>query len=301
MIKNGKAYVDNTPLEQMREERLKCIESACRNKTPEENMKIFEKMINKEKDIDGYVLRAKINHKDKNGTMRDPVLFRTVREPQHHRTKDKYTLYPTYDFACPVIDSLEGVTHALRSNEYTDRVPQYHWILQNLEMRDVEIFEFSRLNFEYALLSKRKLQQLVDAKKVSGWDDPRFATFRGVLRKGLRVETLIEFMLEQGPSTKSTLMEWDKLWATNKPYIDPISPRFSAVSVEKASDIFIENGPKEVEAVSVPCYQKNPDLGNRPQYRSSNAIIEFEDATQVKEGQKIILMGWGVMLIKTKE
>lgn len=88
-------------------------------------------MINGEKDIDGYVLRGKINYQDKNGTMRDPVFFRTIRE-SHHRTKNKFTLYPTYDFACPVIDSLEGVTHALRSNEYTDRVPQYHWILKNL-------------------------------------------------------------------------------------------------------------------------------------------------------------------------
>lgn len=82
-------------------------------------------------------------------------------------------------------------------------------------------------------------------------------------------------MLEQGPSTKNTLMEWDKLWAINKTYIDNISPRYSAVSVEKVCDIFIENGPKEIEAVSVPCFQKNPDLGNRPQFRSSNAIIEF--------------------------
>lgn len=206
-------------------------------------MQLFEKMIKGE--ADSYVLRGKINYKDKNGTMRDPVFFRTIKQA-HHRTGTKFSLYPTYDFACPVIDSLEGVTHAMRSNEYTDRVPQYHWILKNLEMRDVEIFQFSRLNFEYALLSKRKLQFLVDNKKVSGWDDPRFATFRGVLRKGLRVETLIEFMLEQGPSTKNTLMEWDKLWAINKGYIDNICPRYSAVSVEKACDIFIENGPKEL-------------------------------------------------------
>ena len=168
-------------------------------------------------------------------------------------------------------------------------------------MRDVEIFEFSRLNFEYALLSKRKLQSLVDGKKVSGWDDPRFATFRGVLRKGLRVETLIEFMLEQGPSTKSNLMEWDKLWAINKGYIDNISPRYSAVSIEKACDVFIENGPKTLEAITVPCFQKNPALGNRAQYRSSNILLEFEDAKLVNDGQKFILMGWGVMLVKTKE
>lgn len=141
----------------------------------------------------------------------------------------------------------------------------------------------------------------MDAEKVSGWDDPRFATFRGVLRKGLKVETLIEFMLEQGPSTKATLMEWDKLWATNKGYIDNECPRYSAVSVEKACDIFIENGPKELESVTVPCFQKNPSLGNRPQYRSSNVILEFEDAKLVNEGQKMILMGWGVMLIKSKE
>ena len=270
IIKKGLAYCDNTPVERMRDERLKFVESQCRNQTIEENMALFESMIKGQND--GYVLRGKINYQDKNGAMRDPVFFRTQREP-HHRTGTRFTLYPTYDFACPVIDSLEGVTHALRSNEYTDRVPQYHWILKALGMRDVDIFEFSRLNFEYALLSKRKLQYLIDNKKVTGWDDPRFATFRGVLRKGLKVETLIEFMLEQGPSTKNTLMEWDKLWAVNKSYIDNICPRYSAVSVEKASHIYITNGPKELEAVTIPCFNKNPALGNRPQYRSSNIVI----------------------------
>lgn len=244
MIKNGKAYCDNTPLEQMREERGKKIESKNRNLPVEKSLEIFDKMI--EGKADEYCLRAKIDMNSPNGCLRDPVMFRTQREP-HHRTGTKYTLYPTYDLACPIVDTIEGVTHVLRTNEYADRIPQYKWILNALDLPDLEIYEYSRLNLEYTCLSKRKLQWFVDTKRVDGWDDPRFPTYRGVIRKGIRKETLIEFMLEQGPSKATNLMEWDKLWATNKRIIDPICPRFMAVSVDKASTLEVLNGPEKPE------------------------------------------------------
>jgi glutamyl-tRNA synthetase len=298
LIGKGLAFVDNTPKDQMQDERKKCIESKNRNLSVEENHKIFCQMI--EGKADDYALRAKIDMKSTNGTLRDPVLFRTIKTP-HHRTGKKYSLYPTYDFACPIVDSLEGVTHVLRTNEYADRIPQFKWILKALDLPELEIYEYSRLNLEYTVLSKRKLQWFVDTKRVSGWDDPRFPTYRGVLRKGIRKETLIEFMLEQGPSKNTNLMEWDKLWATNKRIIDPMCPRFAAVSVEKASTVEIINGPEKPEAFAVAASPTNAALGTRPYWKTKNILLEFQDAEEIQVDEKVTFMNWGNFLIKSKE
>ena len=299
LISEGKAYLDNTPVEQMRQERIKKIESACRNQTPEKNLEIFELMLQGK--AEDYCVRAKINMQDNNGCLRDPVMARASNVP-HHKTGTKYKVYPTYDFACPIVDSVEGVTHVLRTNEYADRIPQYMWVLDALKWPRLEIYEYSRLNFEYTCLSKRKLNWFVTTNQVEGWSDPRFPTLRGVLRKGVRVETLVEFMLEQGPSKRSNLMEWEKLWAINKRIIDPICPRFSAVSVNKASRLTVVNGPEEPVAVTVEMSKLNKNLGKRPMWRSNNILIEFDDAeTILNEGVKVTLMNWGNFKILTKE
>ena len=126
LISRNLAYLDNTPVEQMREERTKKIDSATRNLSVEENLAIYDRLLAGEADT--YCVRAKINMQSPNGCMRDPVLARASKVP-HHRTGTKYKVYPTYDFACPVVDSIEGVTHVLRTNEYADRIPQYMWVL----------------------------------------------------------------------------------------------------------------------------------------------------------------------------
>lgn len=299
LIKKGLAYADNTDVETMRKQRQARIESEGRSFSIQKNLELFEKMLKGE--ADDYCLRAKINMNSDNGCMRDPVLGRTHRTP-HQRTGKKYTFYPTYDFACPIVDHLEKVTHMLRTNQYADRIPQYYWIMDALGFPRHEIYEYSRLNLQYTCLSKRKLQWFVDTKRVDGWDDPRFPTVRGVLRKGIRVETLTEFMLEQGPSKRANLMEWEKLWAINKRIIDPICPRYSAVRVEKASRILIENVPKEPEAVTVAMNKLNLPLGDRPLWKSSNILVDFLDADKlINVGEKVTLMNWGNVLIKTKE
>jgi glutamyl-tRNA synthetase len=299
LITKGKAYCDNTPVEEMREQRTKKIESKCRNTSVEENLKIYEQV--KKGDADEYCIRAKIDMQNNNGCLRDPVLARVSRIP-HHRTGTKYLLYPTYDFACPLIDSYEGVTHVLRTNEYADRIPQYKWVLKAFDLPELEIYEYSRLNLEYTVLSKRKLTWFVDSGKVEGWDDPRFPTFRACVRKGIRVETLTEFMMEQGPSKRSNLMEWEKIWAINKRIIDPICPRYVAVSVNKASRIIVTNGPKEPEVITIPNNKLNLELGERPLWKSNELLVEFDDADQlIVVGEKITLMNWGNFMINTKE
>lgn len=229
LIKEGKAYADDTPLEEMRAQRMEGLPSARRDASPEENLKHFDEMNSGSADSARWCLRAKMSVNNPNKAMRDPVIYRCNGEIPHARTGNTWKMYPTYDFACPVVDSLEGITHALRSNEYHDRNPQYAWMLDALGLRGVEIWDFGRMNFVYTLLSKRKLQWFVDHGAVSGWDDPRFPTVRGIRRRGMTIECIRQFILSQGPSQHIINMEWDNIWALNKRLIDPVVPRYTAL------------------------------------------------------------------------
>lgn len=183
-IKEGKAYADNTEHELMKKQRMDGIESSCRNNSIEENLRIWNELL--EGRMKEYCIRAKVDMQCKNKCMRDPVIFRHCETP-HQRTGSKYKVYPTYDFACPIVDSVEGVTHALRSNEYADRNHLYNWFLTNLGLRKVNIYDFSRINFVSTTLSKRKLGWFVENNLVDGWSDPRFPTVKGILRRGMLI------------------------------------------------------------------------------------------------------------------
>lgn len=196
LLHEGKAYVDDTPREEMQKERMDGIDSKCRNNAVVENLALWREMIiGSERGLQCCV-RGKLGMQDPNKACRDPVYYRCNLVP-HHRIGSKYKVYPTYDFACPFVDSYEGITHALRSNEYHDRNAQYHRILEEMGLRKVEIYEFSRLNMVYTLLSKRKLLWFVQNGKVEGWDDARFPTVQGIVRRGLKIEALIQFILQQ--------------------------------------------------------------------------------------------------------
>ena len=187
MISEGLAYVDPSPQEEQQKNRWDGKENEHRSASVEENLRLWKEMhLGSEEGVKCCV-RAKIDMQSDNRALRDPGIYRCNATP-HAKTKDKYKAYPTYDLACPIVDSLEGVTHALRDRQYKDRDAQYQWFIDNLRLRKVELESFSRINFVRTLLSKRKLQWLIDEKKAEGWDDPRFPTVKGILRRGMTVE-----------------------------------------------------------------------------------------------------------------
>ncbi|KAF9013924.1 glutamate-tRNA ligase [Cyathus striatus] len=302
LIKSGKAYADDTDQETMRKQRWDGIPSVHRDDSVEDNLKHFEEMKSGSTEGQRWCIRAKMSVDDPNKALRDPVIFRCNMLP-HHRTGDKWKIYPTYDFACPVVDSIEGVTHALRTNEYRDRNPQYQWMIEALGLRKVDIWDFSRLNFIYTLLSKRKLHWFVDNGLVGGWDDPRFPTVRGIRRRGMTVEALTQFMLAQGPSQAVVSLEWDSIWTLNKKIIDPIAPRHWAIVKDKAQysvPVTINGGPSTPEVKSVPKHKKNVDIGEKKTVYTSNILIEQDDAASFDDREEVTLMDWGNAIVKSK-
>lgn len=303
LIKEGKAYCDDTVLEVMRQQRMDGDPSARRERSVEENLKIFtEEMKNGTEEGLKNCLRAKLDYKNLNKALRDPVIYRCNLIP-HHRTGSTWKMYPTYDFCVPVVDALEGVTHSLRTIEYRDRNPQYDWMLQAMNLRKVHIYDFGRVNFVRTLLSKRKLQWFVDKKYVGNWDDPRFPTVRGVRRRGMTVEALRNFVISQGPSKNIINLDWSVIWALNKKVIDPVAPRFTAIAEENAVPVTLLDGPIEPKTEEKPKHKKNPDVGLKPVIYYKNVLIEQEDAQTLADGEEVTFMDWGNVIIKsiTKE
>ncbi|WVZ71637.1 hypothetical protein U9M48_020204 [Paspalum notatum var. saurae] len=297
LIMQGKAYVDDTPREQMKDERASGLESKCRNNTVEENMSLWREMINGTESGMQCCVRGKLDMQDPNKSLRDPVYYRCNIDP-HHRVGSKYKVYPTYDFACPFVDALEGATHALRSSEYHDRNAQYYRILQDMGLRRVEIYEFSRLNMVYTLLSKRKLLWFVQNKKVDDWTDPRFPTIQGIVRRGLKIEALIQFILEQGASKNLNLMEWDKLWTINKKIVDPVCARHTAVLKDQRVLLTLTNGPEESFIRILPRHKKYEGAGNKATTFTKRIWLEYADASVISTSQEVTLMDWGNAIIK---
>ncbi|KAL7579662.1 hypothetical protein ACA910_021812 [Epithemia clementina (nom. ined.)] len=298
LMQQGLAYMDDTPQEQMKVERENRVDSKRRNQTPEEALQFFELMCSGSPEGASFCLRAKIDMTLDNGTMRDPVLYRQNLTP-HHRSGSTYKAYPTYDLACPIVDSLEGVTHALRTTEYDARNEQYQWILQALGLRRPRNQNFSRVNFEATLLSKRKLTWFVDNGYVTGWDDPRFPTVRGVVRRGIDIAALREFMYSQGASKNVVNMVWHTFFANNKKEIDGKAKRYMAIDKEKHTKLMITNGPKESDFAfkETTFHPKDPDMGSRVMRLSDTVLLENVDVEGIEVGEDIVLLRWGVVKI----
>ncbi|PWA55621.1 Aminoacyl-tRNA synthetase, class I, conserved site-containing protein [Artemisia annua] len=309
LIKEGKAYVDDTPREQMQKERMDGIDSKCRNNTVDENIKLWEEMKAGSQRGLQCCVRGKLDMQDPNKSLRDPVYYRCNPIP-HHRIGSEYKIYPTYDFACPFVDSIEGITHALRSSEYHDRNAQYFRIQEDMGLRKVHIYEFSRLNLVYTLLSKRKLLWFVENGKVDGWDDARFPTVQGIVRRGLQVEALIQFILEQGASKNLNLMEWDKLWNINKKIIDPVCPRHTAIVEEGRVLLTLTDGPETPFVRMIPKHKKFQGAGEKATTFTKKIWIEQADAKAIEQAVakaiaekkpptvEVTLMDWGNAIVE---
>ncbi len=297
MLKDGNAYVDDTDQMTMRDERMHGKASRRRDASVEENLAHFEDMKKGTEEGVRWCARAKMSVDNPNKAMRDPVIYRCNPE-LHHRTGSKWKIYPTYDFACPIVDSLEGITHALRTTEYRDRNPQYEWVLDALNLRKVQIWDFARMNFIRTLLSKRKLAKLVDQGVVWGWDDPRFPTIRGIRRRGMTIDALREFILKQGPSKNIVNLDWTLFWATNKKYIDPVAPRHTAVANENAVTASVKGARVAAYTEDKPKHIKNLVLGTKKVAYSDTILIDQADARTFEQDEEITLMNWGNAIVR---
>lgn len=300
LLRMGRAYADNTDHELMKAERRAGIKSKCRDIPISSSLQHFEEMKLGSDEGVKWCIRAKISVDDENKSLRDPVIYRCNLDP-HHRTGRKWKAYPTYDLCAPILDSLEGVTHALRTNEYRDRNPQYAWIQKALGLRPVEIFDFARVSFIRTVLSKRKLTEIVNRGVVSGWLDPRMPTVRGIHRRGMLMDTLREFMIKQGPSSNIVNQDWTQIWALNKKKIDPIAPRHTAVIKADMVEAFVNGAAEVAFSDERPKHAKNPAVGFKNVVFSKKIILDQEDALSFDDNEEITLMNWGNAIVGTKQ
>lgn len=280
LIKKGLAYVDHSTAEEIAEQRGTIgkpgIESPYRNRSIEENLKLFEDMKNGKFKEGECVLRAKIDMTSPNMNMRDPVLYRISYTP-HHNTKDKWCIYPMYDFAHPLEDAIEGITHSLCSLEFEDHRPLYDWVVRETEMPKVpRQIEFGRLGIENTVMSKRHLLRLVQANKVTGWDDPRMPTLSGLRRRGYTPEAIKNFILSTGLSKINSTVSVDMLEASLRDDLQDKAPRVMAVI--DPLKVTITNYPdNEIEYIEVPYHPNNEKLGSRKIAFSKEIYIDRDD------------------------
>ena len=279
LVSSGHAYVDDLTQDQIREYRGTLTkpgrESPCRNRSVAENLDLFKRMRKGEFEEGQKVLRAKINMSSGNINMRDPVLYRILKV-SHHRTGDKWCIYPMYDFAHGQSDSIEGVTHSICTMEYEDHRPLYDWILETLGVYKPEQTEFARLNLTHTVLSKRKLVQLVEDGKVTGWDDPRMPTLAGMRRRGYPPEAIRSFCDQVGVAKRQNTIEFAMLEHAVRDQLNKTAPRVMAVL--HPLKVVITNYPEaqveHLEAINNP---EDPDAGSREVPFSRELFIEKED------------------------
>ena len=294
LIIDSKAYVCTCTQEKMRALRgeSKCCEH--RDRSSEENLEIWHKMVNRAMSKSEATLRYKGDMASLNTAIRDPVIFRIILEP-HPLLGNRYAVWPTYDFAGPVEDSLDGVTHALRSKEYELRDEPYHAILHDLGLRHPIIIEFSRLGLQNTTVSKRKLRKLIDEKLVEGWDDPRLPTIEGLKKRGILADAIREFVLSMGLSKVESEPTWDLLESINRKLLDPIAKRF--FFVPDPVKLVVENAPKV--DVKLAFHPDKSEYGERTIATGDTFYVPGSDANELKEGSIFRLIeAYNVKLVK---
>jgi len=279
LIKMGKAYVEDLSAEEIREYRGTLTqpgkESPWRNRSVEENLDLFRRMRAGEFADGEKVLRAKIDMSSPNVVMRDPTLYR-IRHAEHHRTGNKWCIYPMYDYTHCLSDSIEGITHSLCTLEFINNRELYDWVLETLGAYRPQQIEFARLNVTYTVLSKRKLIQLVKEGHVTGWDDPRMPTLSGMRRRGTPPEALREFCSRIGLARADSTVEYSMLEFCVREYLNEHTPRVMAVL--DPIKVVIENYPEgQVEEFDMPYHPEDAAYGSRKVPFSRELYIERDD------------------------
>jgi len=279
LIKKGKAYVCDLNADEIREYRGTLTEpgkeSPYRNRAVEENLELFEKMRKGEFPDGSHTLRAKIDMKSGNINMRDPVIYR-IMHAEHHRTGNKWRIYPMYDYAHCVSDSIEGITHSICTLEFEDHRPLYDWFLNELGVYHPQQIEFARLNLSYTVLSKRRLIQLVQEGHVNGWDDPRMPTISGLRRRGYTPESIRNFCERIGVAKRDSLVDMALLEHCIREGLNKSAQRVMAVlkPLKVVITNYPENQTEELEAINNP---EDESMGKRKVPFSRILYIERDD------------------------
>lgn len=280
LVKKGLAYVDDQTPEEVSANRGTLTEpgknSPYRDRSVEENLDLLERMKNGEFPDGSRILRAKIDMAHPNINMRDPAMYRIIHEPAHHRTGDKWKIYPMYDWAHGQNDSMEGITHSLCSLEYENHRPLYEWFPEQLGVFKPRQIEFARLNMNYTVMSKRKLRRLVEEKVVNGWDDPRMPTLRAMRRRGYTSDAVLEFIRRVGVAKNYSVSDVALLEECVRDDLNKHSLRRMAVI--RPLKVVIDNYPddlvEEMDAVNNP---EDPNAGTRKVPFSKVIYIEQDD------------------------
>jgi glutaminyl-tRNA synthetase len=283
LIKAGKAYVDDLSADEIRQHRGTLTEpgkdSPYRNRSVEENLDLFVRMKKGEFPDGSRVLRAKIDMASPNLNMRDPVMYRIL-HAAHHRTGDDWCIYPMYDYAHGQSDSIENVTHSMCTLEFADHQPLYRWFIENLGIFPSQQIEFDRLNLTYTLLSKRKLLQLVQEGRVSGWNDPRMPTLSGFRRRGFTPEAIRAFVGAVGASRTNGIVDIEMLEHFQRDALNRHASR--AMAVLRPLKLVIENYPEgREEMVEVANNPEDESAGTRQVPFSRELYIEQDDFREV--------------------
>lgn len=280
LIKDGKAYVDSLNEEQLREYRGDFTKpgknSPHRDRSVDENLDLFRRMKAGEFSEGQHVLRAKIDMQSPNMNMRDPLLYR-IRKVKHHRTGDTWCIYPMYDYAHPLSDAIEKITHSICTLEFQDHRPFYDWCVQNLPTPgEPHQYEFARMNMTYLVMSKRKLLQLVKEGLVSGWDDPRMPTISGIRRRGYRPEAIQLFAKRIGVAKAESIIDYEILENCVRDDLDAAAHR--AMAVLTPIKVVIENYPEgKEEVIEASLHPKNKEMGHRKLYFGREVYIDAAD------------------------
>ncbi len=280
LIKAGKAYVESLSPDEIREYRGTLTssgkESPDRNRSIEENLDLFEKMRAGEFEDGKYILRAKIDMASPNMNLRDPAIYR-IKRSHHYRTGDTWCIYPMYDFTHGISDALEGITHSLCTLEFEDHRPLYDWFLEQLPVPcHPQQIEFSRLNLNYTVTSKRKLNELVTGGDVEGWDDPRMLTIAGMRRRGYTAAAIRDFCERIGVTKNDTVLDMSVLENCVREDLDKTTRR--VMGVLKPLRVVIENYPEDQsEELEAPYHPNDQDMGSRKVPFSKVIYVEQDD------------------------